>query len=78
MSLECRHRPARALVGQLGARVGDRVRVCGWVQTLRLQRRIQFVVLRDHSGVVQLTNPRRSGPSRTSGSTRSRSGRRSP
>jgi aspartyl/asparaginyl-tRNA synthetase len=46
------------LVCQLGMRVGERVRVCGWVQTLRLQRRMQFVVLRDESGAVQLTNRR--------------------
>jgi nondiscriminating aspartyl-tRNA synthetase len=51
-------RPARVLVGQLGTRIGDQVRVCGWVQTLRLQRRMQFVVLRDETGAVQLTNRR--------------------
>ena len=50
------------LVGQLGARVGHRVRVCGWVQTLRLQRRMQFVVLRDETGAVQLTNRREVRP----------------
>jgi nondiscriminating aspartyl-tRNA synthetase len=50
--------PPRVRVGQLGSRVGDRVRVCGWVQTLRLQRRMQFVVLRDETGAVQLTNQR--------------------
>jgi aspartyl/asparaginyl-tRNA synthetase len=50
------------LVGQLGARVGRQVRVCGWVQTLRLQRRMQFVVLRDETGAVQLTNRREVRP----------------
>jgi len=50
------------LVGQLGARAGHRVRVCGWVQTLRLQRRMQFVVLRDETGAVQLTNRREVRP----------------
>ena len=50
------------LVGQLGARVGHQVRVCGWVQTLRLQRRMQFVVFRDETGVVQLTNRREVRP----------------
>jgi aspartyl/asparaginyl-tRNA synthetase len=44
--------PARVVVGQLGLWVGDQVRVCGWVQTLRLQRRMQFVILRDESGAV--------------------------
>jgi nondiscriminating aspartyl-tRNA synthetase len=38
------------------------VRVCGWVQTLRLQRRMQFVVLRDETGAVQLTNRRETRP----------------
>jgi nondiscriminating aspartyl-tRNA synthetase len=55
-------RPARVLVGQLGTRIGDQVRVCGWVQTLRLQRRMQFVVLRDETGAVQLTNRRDARP----------------
>jgi aspartyl-tRNA synthetase len=54
--------PARVVVGQLGLWVGDQVRVCGWVQTLRLQRRMQFVVLRDESGAVQLTNRRDQRP----------------
>jgi nondiscriminating aspartyl-tRNA synthetase len=58
MDHEGQHGPARVLVCQLGMRVGERVRVCGWVQTLRLQRRMQFVVLRDESGAVQLTNRR--------------------
>jgi hypothetical protein len=57
-----RQGPERVLVGQLGSRVGERVRVCGWVQTLRLQRRMQFVVLGDESGAVQLTNRREVRP----------------
>jgi nondiscriminating aspartyl-tRNA synthetase len=59
---ERRQNATRVLVGQLGARVGDQVRVCGWVQTLRLQRRMQFVVLRDETGAVQLTNRREVRP----------------
>jgi aspartyl/asparaginyl-tRNA synthetase len=62
MGQEGRQGPARVLIGRLGARVGDQVRVCGWVQTLRLQRRMQFVVLRDESGAVQLTNRREVRP----------------
>jgi aspartyl/asparaginyl-tRNA synthetase len=54
--------PERVLVGQLGSRVGEQVRVCDWVQALRLQRRMQFVVLRDESGAVQLTNRRELRP----------------
>jgi nondiscriminating aspartyl-tRNA synthetase len=48
----------RVVVAQVGSRVGDTVRLCGWVQTLRLQRRMQFVVLRDETGSVQVTNKR--------------------
>jgi nondiscriminating aspartyl-tRNA synthetase len=62
MGEQGRQEPARVLVGQLGSRVGDQVRVCGWVQTLRLQRRMQFVVLRDETGAVQLTNRREVRP----------------
>ena len=62
MGEEARRRPSRVLIGQLGTRIGDQVRVCGWVQTLRLQRRMQFVVLRDETGAVQLTNRREIHP----------------
>ena len=52
----------RVLVAQVGSRVGESVRICGWVQTLRLQRRIQFVILRDETGSVQITNQREVRP----------------
>jgi nondiscriminating aspartyl-tRNA synthetase len=62
MGEEARQAPARVLVGHLGSEVGNQVRVCGWVQTLRLQRRLQFVVLRDETGSVQVTNRRELRP----------------
>jgi len=34
------------------------VTVAGWVETVRDQKKVQFVVLRDESGAVQLVNPR--------------------
>src|SRR6266540_2628317 len=48
----------RVLVADVASHVGDRVRVCGWVQVLRLQSKMQFVVLRDETGAIQITNPR--------------------
>lgn len=33
------------------------VAVSGWVETVRDQKRVQFIILRDESGVVQLVNP---------------------
>jgi nondiscriminating aspartyl-tRNA synthetase len=47
--------PARTLIKDLSARVGQHVRVQGWVRTIRDQKRIQFLILRDHTGVAQAT-----------------------
>jgi aspartyl-tRNA synthetase len=48
----------RTLVAGLRANIGETVTVAGWVKTLRLQSRMQFVLLRDHTGTVQVTNKR--------------------
>src|SRR5947207_6722125 len=48
----------RTLVRDLRDHVGATVSVCGWVQTLRLQRRMLFVLVRDHTGTVQMTHAR--------------------
>jgi len=45
----------RVPMAGLRAHVGETVSVAGWVHALRLQRAMQFVVLRDHSGTAQLT-----------------------
>ncbi|BDZ45588.1 aspartate--tRNA(Asn) ligase [Naasia aerilata] len=37
------------------------VRVAGWVETIRDQKKVQFLVLRDESGAVQLVRPRPEG-----------------
>jgi aspartyl-tRNA synthetase len=49
---------ARVLVRDLRNHVGETVTVCGWIDTLRLQRRMQFVLVRDHTGLVQVTHRR--------------------
>jgi aspartyl-tRNA synthetase len=43
----------RTLVEELPAKVGERVKVRGWVQAVRDQKQVQFVILRDESGLVQ-------------------------
>jgi nondiscriminating aspartyl-tRNA synthetase len=48
----------RTLIRDLFKHVGDEVTVYGWINTLRLQRKIQFVLVRDHTGLVQVTNKR--------------------
>jgi aspartyl-tRNA synthetase len=53
----------RTLVRDLAAHIGDEVTVYGWVNTLRLQRKVQFVLIRDHTGMVQVTHKRPEGGS---------------
>jgi aspartyl-tRNA synthetase len=45
---------SRTLVADLAEHVGERVTVRGWVQALRDQKRMQFVILRDESGLAQV------------------------
>lgn len=52
----------RTLVADLRDHIGETVSVSGWVQTLRLQRTMQFAVVRDHTGTVQVTHRRDDGP----------------
>ncbi|HEV7813445.1 MAG TPA: aspartate--tRNA(Asn) ligase [Leifsonia sp.] len=48
----------RVLIKDLAAFPDGPVTVAGWVETVRDQKKVQFVVLRDESGAVQLVNPR--------------------
>jgi nondiscriminating aspartyl-tRNA synthetase len=48
----------RTLIKKLAASTDGPVSVSGWVETVRDQKKVQFVVLRDESGAVQLVNPR--------------------
>lgn len=44
----------RTLTSDLPAKVGARASVRGWVQAIRDQKRVQFVVVRDEAGAVQV------------------------
>ena len=46
----------RATVSSLSARPDGDVTVSGWVDTVRDQKAVQFVILRDETGAVQLVN----------------------
>src|SRR5487761_396394 len=48
----------RTPIAGLRAQVGETVMIAGWAQTLRLQRAMQFVIVRDHTGNVQVTHRR--------------------
>jgi len=52
---------ARVLIKDLAGLPDGPVSVAGWVETVRDQKKVQFVVLRDESGAVQLVNPRTVG-----------------
>jgi aspartyl-tRNA synthetase len=45
---------SRTLVAELAQHVGERVTLRGWVQALRDQKRMQFVILRDETGLAQV------------------------
>ena len=47
----------RVLVNQLQSLPDGTVTVSGWVETVRDQKKVQFVILRDETGAVQLVNP---------------------
>ena len=52
----------RTLIKNLAAATDGPVSVSGWVDTVRDQKKVQFVVLRDESGAVQLVNPKGEEP----------------
>jgi nondiscriminating aspartyl-tRNA synthetase len=44
----------RTSIAELGGKVGERVRIRGWVNAIRDQKRMQFLVIRDESGLAQV------------------------
>ncbi|WP_448808396.1 aspartate--tRNA(Asn) ligase [Agromyces bauzanensis] len=48
---------SRTLIKNLAALPDGPVSVSGWVETVRDQKKVQFIILRDESGAVQLVNP---------------------
>jgi aspartyl-tRNA synthetase len=53
---------ARTLIKELREKVGETVTLRGWVQTVRDQKRMQFVILRDETGLVQAVLPKEEPP----------------
>lgn len=48
---------SRTLIKNLAALPDGPVTVAGWVETVRDQKKVQFIVLRDETGAAQLVNP---------------------
>ena len=44
----------RTFIGSLRQHIGESVRMQGWLQTLRDQKKMQFLILRDPTGLVQV------------------------
>src|SRR5438445_3865110 len=53
----------RTLIAELRDRVGERVTIRGWVHTVRDQKRMQFLVIRDESGMAQVVLAKEEEPS---------------
>ena len=53
----------RTLIAELPDLISERVRLRGWVQALRDQKRVQFIVLRDERGLAQVVLAKADPPS---------------
>ena len=56
-------RVERTLIADLGAKVGETVRLRGWVNAVRDQKRMQFLILRDETGLAQVVLEKPDPPS---------------
>jgi nondiscriminating aspartyl-tRNA synthetase len=52
----------RTHISDLESHIGETVRLRGWVHAVRDQKRVQFIVLRDETGLAQLVLPRDETP----------------
>src|SRR2546426_10548517 len=55
-----RARMDRTLIKDLRQHIGQEVKIQGWVRTIRDQKRVQFLIIRDHTGLGQATAERSS------------------
>jgi len=53
----------RTLIAELGEHVDSSVTIRGWAQAIRDQKSIQFVIVRDESGLAQVALPKSDPPS---------------
>src|SRR2546422_5823488 len=53
-----RARMDRTLIKDLRQHIGQEVKIQGWVRTIRDQKRVQFLIVRDHTGLGQATAER--------------------
>jgi aspartyl-tRNA synthetase len=53
----------RTVIAELPQKIDERVRIRGWVNALRDQKRVQFIVLRDETGMAQVVLSKGDQPS---------------
>jgi nondiscriminating aspartyl-tRNA synthetase len=53
----------RTLISDLSEKVGQQATIRGWVQAIRDQKSVQFVIVRDESGLAQVVLPKGEPPS---------------
>jgi aspartyl-tRNA synthetase len=53
----------RTLIVELPRKLDEQVRIRGWVNALRDQKRVQFIVVRDETGMAQVVLPKDDPPS---------------
>ncbi len=52
----------RTMISDLKSAIGQEARIKGWVSTIRDQKTMQFVIVRDETGSVQIANSRKGNP----------------
>jgi nondiscriminating aspartyl-tRNA synthetase len=52
----------RTMIGSLRQQIGQTVKIQGFLQTLRDQKKMQFLILRDQTGLVQVAFEKKSNP----------------
>jgi nondiscriminating aspartyl-tRNA synthetase len=53
----------RTLISELPEKIGQQATIRGWVQAIRDQKKVQFVIVRDETGQAQVVAPKEEPPS---------------